>query len=184
MNSIAIIQRLHQHRGWVNDNLIAAANPLSDEQLHRSFPMGQGSIWKSLVHLYAAEFVWLEALLGNDNALVRGDLPGRIPGNQQGQGGFTSLQELRDEWTKLADGWTSYLKTITEQALDEPVYRVVASTGQRLATRRSDVLLHVCTHAQYTTAQIVNMLRHVGVEKLPDTMLISLARQEAAKAPA
>src|SRR6184192_3141361 len=103
MNSIAIIQRLHQHRRWVNENLLAAANPLSDEQLHRSFPMGQGSIWKSLVHLYAAEFVWLEALLGNDNALVRGDLPGRIPGNQQGQGGFTSLQELREEWTKLAD---------------------------------------------------------------------------------
>ena len=89
-----------------------------------------------------------------------------------------------EEWTRLADRWTSYLKTITEQALDELVYRVLASTGQRLATRRSDVLLHVCTHAQYTTAQIVNMLRHVGVEKLPDTMLISLARQEAAKAPA
>src|SRR5436305_14887351 len=57
MNSIAIIQRLHKHRRWVNENLLAAANPLSDEQLHRSFPMGQGSIWKSLVHLYAAEFV-------------------------------------------------------------------------------------------------------------------------------
>jgi uncharacterized damage-inducible protein DinB len=75
------------------------------------------------------------------------------------------------------------LATLTEQALDEPVYRIVSSTGQRLATQRSDVLLHVCTHAQYTAAQAVNMLRHVGVEKLPDTMLITLARQEAAKAP-
>jgi hypothetical protein len=56
---------------------------------------------------------------------------------------------------------------------------VAASTGARLATRRSDVLLHVSTHAQYTTAQIVNMLRHVGVQKLPETMLISLARQES-----
>src|SRR6476660_9192628 len=181
MNSVAVIQRLHQHRAWVNENLLAAANPLSEEQLHQSFSIGQGSVWKSLVHLYAAEFVWLEALLGNDNALVRGDLPGRIPGNQQGQGGFTSLQELRETWTTLADRWTNYLTTITETALDEPVYRVVASTGQRLATRRSDVLLHVSTHAHYTSAQVVNMLRHVGVEKLPETMLISLARQEADK---
>jgi len=182
-NPVSLVQRLHHHRAWVNENLLTAASALSDEQLHRPFPIGQGSIWKSLVHLYAAEFVWLEALLGNDNALVQGDLPGRIPGNQQGQGGFTSLHELREVWTKLADRWTSYLTTIAEQTLDGPVYRIVASTGQRLATRRSDVLLHACTHAQYTAAQVVNMLRQVGVEKLPDTMLISLARQEAATAP-
>jgi hypothetical protein len=41
------------------------------------------------------------------------------------------------------------------------------------------VLLHVCTHALYTGAQVVNMLRESGVEKLPETMLISLARHEA-----
>jgi uncharacterized damage-inducible protein DinB len=58
------------------------------------------------------------------------------------------------------------------------VYRK-SSSGQRFGSRRSDVLLHVCTHAHYTAAQVVNMLRHLGVEKLPDTMLISLARQEA-----
>jgi uncharacterized damage-inducible protein DinB len=58
------------------------------------------------------------------------------------------------------------------------VYRK-SSSGQRFGTRRSDVLLHVCTHAHYTAAQVANMLRHVGVEKLPETMLISLARHEA-----
>ena len=41
------------------------------------------------------------------------------------------------------------------------------------------MLLHVCTHAQYTTAQLVNMLRQLGVDRLPDVMLISMARQEA-----
>jgi uncharacterized damage-inducible protein DinB len=49
----------------------------------------------------------------------------------------------------------------------------------RFGSRRADVMLHVCTHAQYTTAQVVNMLRQIGVEKLPDVMLIALARQEA-----
>lgn len=184
MQSVAIIQRLHQHRVWVNENLLAAANLLSDEQLHRAFPIGQGSIWKSLVHLYAAEYVWLESMLGNDNPVVRGDLLGKIPGNQQGHGGFRLLSELREEWAKLAERWSSYLATLSDQALDEPVYKIAMSTGQRSATQRSDVLLHVCTHAQYTTAQVVNMLRQVGVERLPDTMLIALARQEVANLPA
>ena len=60
MDSFALIQRLHEHRQWVNRQLMDSAKQLTDEQLHRSFPMGQGSIWKSLTHLYAAEYVWLE----------------------------------------------------------------------------------------------------------------------------
>ena len=66
------------------------------------------------------------------------------------------------------------------EALDDMVTKIIMSTRQRMATRRSDILLHVCTHAQYTAAQVVNMLRQLGVEKLPETMLISLARREAA----
>jgi uncharacterized damage-inducible protein DinB len=57
MNAINLIQRLHQHRAWVNENLLAAATALSDDQLRQEFQIGQGSIWKSLLHLYAAEFV-------------------------------------------------------------------------------------------------------------------------------
>jgi uncharacterized damage-inducible protein DinB len=72
----------------------------------------------------------------------------------------------------------AYLATLTPAALEEVVYRK-SSTGHRFGTRRSDVLLHVCTHAHYTAAQVINMLRHIGVEKLPETMLISLARHEA-----
>lgn len=179
MNAVALIQRLHQHRAWVNENLLVAASALSDEQVRREFQIGQGSIWKSLLHMYAAEFVWLEALLGNDNPLVQGDLPGRIPGNQMGAGGIASLDDLRERWAALQERWDGYLADLSPESLDDSVFKFAFSTGQRVATRRSDVLLHVCTHAQYTTAQVVNMLRQVGVEKLPETMLISLARKEA-----
>lgn len=179
-----LIRRLHQHRWWVNENLLTAAAGLSEEHLRRTFPIGQGSIWKSLVHLYAAEYVWLEALLGNDNPLAPGDAAGALPGNQLGAGGIASLAELRRSWSDLAGRWDRYLAELAEKSLAEPVYKVSTSYGfgQRLATTRSDVLLHVCTHAQYTAAQVVNMLKQVGVDKLPETMLISLARSEAMSA--
>src|SRR4051794_18780160 len=86
MNAVELLQRLHQHRGWVNHNLLSAAAQLSDAQLRTPFPIGQESIWKSLLHMYAAEYVWLEALLGNEAALAQGDLPGKLPGNHQGEG--------------------------------------------------------------------------------------------------
>ena len=179
MNAVELIQRLHRHRAWVNSNLLTAAADLSDGQLRSPFAIGQGSIWKSLVHLYAAEYVWLEALLGNEEFLVPGDLPGKLPGNQQGEGGVTDFADLRLKWSELEERWTGYLASLSSAALEEVAYRKSASLGTRLGIRRSDVLLHVCTHAHYTAAQVVNMLRQTGVEKLPETMLISLARHEA-----
>jgi uncharacterized damage-inducible protein DinB len=181
MDSVRLIQRLHQHRAWVNANLITAVTQLSEEHLRSPFQIGQGSIWKSLVHLYAAEFVWLEALLGNDDPLVQGDLPGKLPGNQQGQGVITGLDDLRQKWSALEQRWGEYLATLEPDSLNEQVYKISTSfgAGKRFGTRRSDVLLHVCTHAQYTAAQVVNMFRQIGAGKLPETMLISLARQEA-----
>jgi uncharacterized damage-inducible protein DinB len=181
MDSVQLIRRLHQHRAWANRNLLAAAGELRDEGLRQLFQIGQGSIWKSLVHLYAAEFVWLAALLGEDDPLVPGDLPGKIPGNQQGTGGIVDLADLRQKWSLLEQRWSDYLAPLTPAALDETIYKKSTSSGagQRWGSRRADVLLHVCTHAQYTTAQVTNMLRQAGVEKLPDTMLITLARQES-----
>jgi uncharacterized damage-inducible protein DinB len=178
MNAVELLKRLHQHRAWVNSNLLTAAATLGDEQLRSAFPIGQGSVWKSLLHLYAAEYVWLEALLGNEGFVVPGDLPGKIPGNQQGEGGITGLDDLRQKWAALERRWLGYLGSLTPTVLEEQVYRK-SSSGKRFGTSRSDVLLHVCTHAHYTAAQVVNMLRHLGLEKLPDTMLIALARQEA-----
>jgi uncharacterized damage-inducible protein DinB len=179
MNSVELIQRLHHHRFWVNSNLLTAALLLSDKQLQSPYQIGQGSIWKSLTHMYAAEYVWLAALLGQEDFIVPGDVAGKLPGNQQGEGGITSIDDLRQKWCALDQRWTNYLVSLKEKSLEDVVYRVSSSTGQRFGTRRADILLHVCTHSHYTVAQVVNMLRQAGAEKLPETMLISLARLEA-----
>ena len=105
MNGADLIRRLHQHRAWVNRKLIDSAEALSVEERQQQFPIGQGSIWKSLLHLHAAEFVWLESLLGNEEPLLKGDLPGKIPGNQEGAGAMRSLDELKARWHELESRW-------------------------------------------------------------------------------
>lgn len=76
--------------------------------------------------------------------------------------------------------------SLSDDSLTDIVYKISTSSGlgKRHGTRRADILLHVCTHAQYTTAQLNNMLRQLGVTPLPESMLISLARKEAAQAEA
>ncbi|HEX4143560.1 MAG TPA: DinB family protein [Pirellulales bacterium] len=181
MNAIDVIRRSHEHRIWANRHLRAAAAQLAPQSLRQPFAIGQGSIWKSLLHLYAAEYVWLESLLGDETPLTPGDVATKLPGNQEGTGAMTSLEQLEGEWSALDTRWQNYLANLEVAALDETVVKLVTAgklAGRRLAARRVDVLLHVCTHAAYTTAQVVNMLRQLGVDAFPDVMLISLARQQ------
>src|SRR3984957_9461042 len=116
MTSIDLLQRLHQHRAWVNTNLLASAAQLSDEQLRSAFQIGQGSIWKSLLHLYAAEYVWIEVLSGDESFVVPGDLPTKLTGNQEGDGGITDLADLRLKWSVLDKRWTGYLANLSSAA--------------------------------------------------------------------
>ncbi|MFW6058642.1 MAG: DinB family protein [Phycisphaeraceae bacterium] len=167
MQSIDLIRRLHEHRMWCNDLLRQAAAALDDRQLRQPFEMGRGSLWATLVHLYSAEHVWIEALEGHaSTALTEADA-------------FETFEALCETWTALDQRWRKYLHALTADQLDQPVRRVSTSSGAgRLWTTPAyDVLLHVCTHAQYTTAQAANMLRHLGV-KPPDTQIITLSRIE------
>lgn len=173
------ILRLHEHRRWSNTLLLKRAHELTAEQLDARFEIGQTTLWASLLHMFAAEFVWLETLLGNETAVAPGDLGGRLPGNQLGDNPIASLDVLTTLWTSLEDRWLDYLHQLSASQLHDLVYRVNSLTGVRSATRRLDILLHVCTHAHYTTAQANNMLRSLG-EKAIDPMLISLARAQPA----
>ena len=179
MNAADLVRRLHRHRTWANHRLLEAAEKLSDEQLRQTFPIGQGSIWKSLVHMYAAEYVWLDALHGQEQSLAPGDVAGKLPGNQEGEGAIGSLSELKAKWSELDARWQEYLSELTPERLDDVIYKL-RSSGGRFAFRRSDILIHVCTHAHYTVAQVINMLRHAGAQGLPDPMLITLTRGEPA----
>jgi uncharacterized damage-inducible protein DinB len=178
MNSVDLIKRLHQHRYWVNHKLIATAEALSDEQLRQTFAIGQGSVWKTLVHLFGAEFVWCEALSGNPEGVAPGDIAGKLPGNQLGERPIASVAELKEHWVAAEARWVKILAAMSEADLDAPAFRKNSLTGQMAGTRCADVLLHLNLHAQYTTAQANNMFRQLGVAALPDPMMISMARAE------
>src|SRR5262245_49622267 len=183
MDAVTVIRRPHPHRKHVNRLLLDAAERLGEPELSRPRPIGQGSLRQTLLHLYGAEYVWLGALEGDADATTPGDVPGRLPGNQQGDGAVTTLADLRERWAALDARWDACLAGLTAEALDGTVVRVRRIAGGSptpIGTSRADALLHVCTHAQYTVAQAVNMLRQAGMPaaELPDPMLITLARNE------
>ena len=182
MDETTALLRMHRHRQWTNAKLLSAAEKLSDEQRHQSFAIGQGSVWRTLSHLMGAEYIWLEILLGNESPSMPGDLPNELVGNQLAEDGMRTMQELTQRWTILESRWNEYLATLTVEELARSIGKASSSShpSQRPATSVMDVLLHVCTHAHYTSAQLIKILRQLGVTELPDLMLITMARDESA----
>ena len=163
MDAIDLIQRLHAHRRWANTKLCESAATLTPAQRDQSFTMGRGSLWATLVHLYGAERVWLQTLNGDESpALIEPDA-------------FESLDELRRAWEANERAFAQFLDVLTVEQLDRPLRKRATETGAVHETPMYDALLHVCTHAQYTTAQAVNMLRQLGAD-VPDTQLITMSR--------
>lgn len=167
MEAITPIRRLHEHRFWSNARLREIVRDLSPDQQAEQFEIGQGSIMATMTHLYAAEFVWLAALEGE------GHPPSPFTF------AFTSFAALEAAWDELDARWQWFLEHLQPAMLTTMVTKRSTSSmaGRTVATPMVDVLLHVCTHAQYTTAQAANMLRHLGVD-VPDTMLVTLSRQQ------
>lgn len=130
------------------------------------FPIGMGSLHDSFVHLYAAEFAWLGALGGTP-----------APKFHEGPD-FAGLPDLLRAWSHLDEGWAAYLARLDDAELARPVTRTNRA-GVTFTTPASDVLVHVCTHAFYHAAQMVNMLRQLGVKELPETNYITFARQRS-----
>ena len=160
MTAIEIIQRLHEHRMWSNHRLLDACRPLDEPLLRQSFAIGQGSLWRTLVHLHGAERLWLDVLHNQS--------PTGVPNEDA----FASLDELNQAWRELDQQWVTYLQQLDQTQLEQQHER------KGMSTRAADILIHVCLHARYTTAQATNMLRQLGVEALPNTMHITMAREQ------
>jgi uncharacterized damage-inducible protein DinB len=168
MNALALIHRLREHQAWANARLVETARKLTPAQLTQQFPIGQGSVLATLAHLYAAEFVWLEAMQGNPSPISPFDVR------------FDSLAELVDAWQQLDRRWERFHAQLTDADLQRPVAKASAlEPGKTYSTPLYDVLLHLSTHAQYTVAQLRNMLRHLRISPLPDVMLITLSREQS-----
>jgi uncharacterized damage-inducible protein DinB len=165
MHAVDVVRRLQSYRAWVNRQLLTSARALTAEELRRPFEIGQGSVWSSLVHLFGADRLWLDAFTAHDaTPFTRDDE-------------FDGLDALTTAWSDVERGWDALLDALHEDDLARTVVRF-DRTGNRVTVEALDAHLQLCTHAAYTAAQVVNMMRHLGVHPLPSTMLLEQARAE------
>lgn len=142
--SVDVAAVLLAHARHADTQLLDACEPLSGEQLDRSFEMGPGSLRATLTEILAAMRAWSDIYAGRDTRPWMGD-----------EGPFT-LDALRAMAGELHDDWAAIAGHCP---LDGVIERQGA--GKTVRFTRAQILTHVFTHSVHHRAQAINMLRHV-----------------------
>lgn len=143
---------LFTHDRWATHQLLAAMEKLPEESLHRTFPIGLGSLHDTIVHNVGAIQVW------TDTIAKRTPRPW-ISDEKR------SVAELRRIFDLAMD---DLIAVAHEGPMDEAFTRT-NKAGVTFNLSRVEILTHVATHGVHHRAQALNMLRQLGVSPLPQS---------------
>ena len=161
--ALASLRDLFGYNAWANGRVWSVAADLNEEQMDRPFEMGEGSLRKTLAHIYGAERAWYERCGGPD-------------ANQSPNSRDTyRLAEIRDASARLSKLRDKWLAELTDTAMQREI--TYAKNGRTYAHPLSDVLLHVCNHGMHHRAQALNMLRRSG-KKCPTIDVLAMRIKE------
>jgi uncharacterized damage-inducible protein DinB len=164
MNSRELQQLLDYHY-WARDRLLDAAERLSPDDWMRDLGSSFASVRDTLVHIYAAEWIWCSRWRGDSpTAMPRGDA-------------FSDVATLRRAWSELEATLRTVLDQFAHEGLDRVVeYRDTKGTAWRQVFWQ--MLQHVVNHASYHRGQVTTMMRQLRASPPASTDLITFYREQ------
>ena len=158
-----LLSQFASYNVWANQKLLDVILVLPEEKQKQEVPSSFNSLLKTVLHMWDAESIWWQRLKLQERIIIPSE---NFKGNMQDvSNGLMQENRQWQEWVNSAsdislDHVFQYQNTKKEQ-FKQPVYQMI---------------LHVFNHGTYHRGQIVNMLRQLGVEKIPQTDFIVWSR--------
>lgn len=150
---------------WANGLLLNVVKTLSEQQRRTEVKSSFSSVHNTLLHLLDAESIWWQRL----------KLQERI--NRPGDGFTGDFSELSKKLLEQNKLWVEWVNSAGEHTLQhEFIYH--NQNGERFKQPVYQMLLHLFNHGTYHRGQLVNLLRQLGVEKIPQTDFIVWSRRK------
>jgi uncharacterized damage-inducible protein DinB len=146
----ADLLRTHlDYSAWASARLTEAAAALTEEELTRDFSTADKSVLGTLVHVFAADRIWL--------ARVRGEGPRALLDRERDM----HLRVLKEDWPRLLDEWKSFLATHTDETVGHSMtYRDMQ--GKTFGIPLWQIVLHMVNHGTHHRGQVSGFLRSMG----------------------
>jgi len=156
MNRLDILT-LYDYNAWANGRTLGTAEALTPEQFLKDLGTSFPSVRDTLVHIVAAEWVWLRRWQGESPTAL-------IPGSD-----FPTLGSVKDRFATIERERQALLGSLTEERLAQPfAYKDLAGNPYRLPLVQS--MQHLVNHGSYHRGQITTMLRQLGARPVSTDM--------------
>jgi caffeoyl-CoA O-methyltransferase len=152
------LEILLRHDAWATRAVLQACAALGDDQWHRRFEMGPGSLHDTLTHVVGAMFRWADRIDGPTTEL-RPSIEG-------------VARRTPAELLALLDAAESGLAASADRARARGLGTEfeVTLAGKTHRFTLGAALVHVTTHGMHHRAQCLNMLRHLGAPGISDRL--------------
>jgi uncharacterized damage-inducible protein DinB len=130
--------------------------PLDADQYARVFPIGLGSLARTLTHIMICEWLYVQRMLGRPVPPYK-----EWPIRDEEPPPFAALETT---WTAQAAQTLASLAAVRDWTTDLE-YRVTADDGAQkiISASPSDIFTQLVLHEVHHRAQTMNMLRHLGI---------------------
>lgn len=160
-----ILVQLAAYNIWANQKLIDLILSLPEEKQKQELPSSFKSLQATLLHMWDAESVWWQRMKMHERFVVPSE---NFKGNTKDICNGLMQQNLQ---------WQDWIKNATDPAL-EHVFQYYNTKKEHFKHPVYLMLLHVFNHGTYHRGQLVNLLRQLGTEKIPQTDFIVWGRKK------
>ena len=160
-----ILNQLSAYNFWANQLLLEAINELPEEKQRQEVASSFLTVYKTVLHMWSAESIWWQRM----KLLERLYIPAE---NFNGD-----MRELSSQLLNQNRQWNEWIAAANEHQLQH-VFQYQNSKKEQFKQPVYQMLMHVFNHGTYHRGQLVNMLRQLGVEKVPATDFIVWSRKK------
>jgi len=164
------VRQLFEYNGWANQRAMDSAAQLSDQEFVKPRGSSFSSLRDTLVHISAAEWIWLERFHGNS------------PAGLSDPAEVQTVAALRKHWEPAAGRLLDFVSGLKQSDLDG-VFKYKTINFGMYENPLWQSLQHLANHGSYHRGQVATLVRQAGGKpNLTDLMHFYRERSTAASA--
>lgn len=160
-----LLDRLLGHDAWTTRELLLRSRSLTDDEIDREFDIGHRTLRRTFQHMIRNMEVWTDLISG---------VP--VRNNSDCDAGGRSIEELLKRLDVVVPQLQESARRVTDEGrLDE----MLVDHLDDPPTRKSygGAIVHLATHGMHHRAQVLYLLRKLGVTDLPEGDALSWENQ-------
>ncbi len=150
---------------WATQRILDVILALPEEKQLAEVPSSFNSLYRTVLHMWDAESGWWQRMKMEERVVFPGE-------NFKG-----TMQELSGNLLQQSKLWEEWVSSASDLSL-EHVFQYYNNKKEHFKMPVYQMIHHVFNHGTYHRGQLVNILRQLGVQKVPATDFVIWMRQK------